>query len=129
MLAANGVKQVASCASADSPNGSSTIGSTSLTTSENNLQFGLVEHNTKTSSTFSIVAPPGGALVAAPAKVPGGLLGLMCPSNVLLVSTLCNEAESNGLNAVTATVQSAGAPSHFSIAAQFQVGSRSSRCP
>lgn len=122
MLAADGVKYAAACASADSPSGSSRIGNTSLTTGQSNLQFGLIENNTTTPSTFSVVAPSAGALVAAPANVPGGLLGLMCPSNVPLITQLCEEAENNGLNAVTATVESAGAPSDFSITAQFAVG-------
>lgn len=61
-------------------------------------------------------------MVSAPAQLPGGLVGLMCPSNVLLVTSLCNEAVNDGLNAVTATVESAGPPSNFSIANQFEVG-------
>jgi hypothetical protein len=122
MLAAGGVKQVALCASADSPSGSSKIGNTSLSTGENNLQFGLVEHNTRSRSSFSVVSPPGGPLVAAPAKVPGGLLGLMCPSNSPVITILCKRAENDGLNAVTATVQSAGTPSHFNFTAQLKVG-------
>jgi hypothetical protein len=122
MLAADGVNQAAACVSADSPSGSSKIGNTSLTTGENNLQLGTVEDNAVTLSTFSVVAPPGGVVVAAPAEVPGGLVGLMCPSNVPLVTSLCNEAVNNGLNAVTATVESAGEPSDFNVAAQFQVG-------
>lgn len=122
MLAADGVTQVAACVSADSPSGSSKIGNTSLTTGESNLQLGTVQDNTVALSTFSVVAPPGGVVVSAPAEVPGGLVGLMCPSNVPLVTSLCNKAVNNGLNAVTATVQSAGTPSDFSVANQFQVG-------
>jgi hypothetical protein len=122
MLAADGVKRVAACGSADSPGGSSKIGNTSLATAHTNLQFGLIENDTVTPSTFSVLQPPGGSVLAAPASVPGGLLGLMCPSQVPLVSALCNEITNSRLNAVTATVQSAGAPSHFNITAQFQVG-------
>lgn len=123
MLAADGVNKVATCGYANSPSGSSTIGKTALKTGQNNLQFGLVENNAVTPSTFTVVPPAGGTLIAAPAKVPGGLLGLMCPSKVPLVTQLCNEIiANNSLNAVTATVQSAGAPTNFNVTAQFEVG-------
>jgi hypothetical protein len=62
-----------------------------------------------------VSAPKGRTLVAAPAEVPGGLVGLMCPSNVLLVTQLCEEATHNDLNNVTAQVRLAGTPTDFSV--------------
>lgn len=122
MLAADGVKVEAFCAAADSPSGSATIGNTTVPTGDTNLQFGVVQNNTTTPSTLTAVAPAGGALKAAPAKVPGGLLGLMCPSNVLVVTLICNGITNSQLNAVTATVQSAGPPSNFNLTASFRQG-------
>jgi hypothetical protein len=122
MLAATGDTTVASCVVSDSPSGSITIGNSTTPTGDANLQFGLFQNNGTSVSTFTVVAPSGGALVAAPAQVPGGLLGIMCPSNIPIVSSLCQQAENNNLNAVTAVVQPAGAPSNLNIPAQFQVG-------
>jgi hypothetical protein len=122
MLAADGITVVAACVVADSPNGSVKIGNTSVTTGDSNLQFGLLQNNATQPSTFSPVAPAGGALVAAPANVPGGLLGLMCPSINPIIMALCNQIVNNQLNTVTAVVQAAGAPSNVSFFAQFSKG-------
>jgi hypothetical protein len=130
MLSATGDTTVASCVVADSPSGSITIGSSTTPTGDANLQFGLFQNNGGSVSTFTPVPPPGGALVAAPAQVPGGLLGIMCPSNIPIVSSLCQQALNNNLlNAVTAVVQPAGAPSNLNIVAQFQVGKPIIRLP
>lgn len=122
MLAATGNATVASCVAANSPSGTFTIGNTTTPTGTSNLQFGLLENNKTSPSTFTAIAPAGGALVAAPAQVPGGVLGLMCPSDIPVVTALCVQAENNSLNAVTAVVEPAGAPSDLNIAAEFQVG-------
>jgi hypothetical protein len=122
MLAATGMATVAACVVADSPRGSVTIGSTTVPTGDSNLQIGLVENNQTTPATFRIISPPGGALAAAPARVPGGLLSILCPSNIPIVSSLCQQAINNNLNAVTAVVQPAGAPSNINIPAQFRAG-------
>jgi hypothetical protein len=71
---------------------------------------------------FTVVSPSGGALVAAPVTVPGGLLGLVCPSNVPVVSAVCAEITSSALNTITAVVQPAGSPSGFSLAAGLSEG-------
>ena len=80
MLAANGTSTIAFCLASDSPSGSVTLGKTTAPTGDVNLQVGLVD-NTST-GTFTVVAPSGGAITAAPVQIPGGLLGLMCPSSI-----------------------------------------------
>ncbi|MGH3390867.1 MAG: hypothetical protein ACRDOO_18535 [Actinomadura sp.] len=118
MLAADGRAAVGLCLVSSSPSGSIKLGNTTATTGNSDLQFGLIS----ASGTFSLVSPSGSGIVAAPAQVPGGLLGLMCPSNVPLVSAVCRQATNNDLNNVTATVQPAGAPSDFDLAAGLSVG-------
>lgn len=118
MLAADGSQSVALCLASSSPSGSIKLGNTTATTGNSDLQFGLLSSG----GAFSLVSPSGGGIVAAPAQVPGGLLGLMCPSNVPLVSAVCRQATNNNLNNVTATVQPAGEPSDFDLAAGLSVG-------
>lgn len=60
--------------------------------------------------------------MTAPAQVPGGLLGIICPSSVPVISGLCSQAANNDLNAVTATVEPAGPLSNFSFVAEINVG-------
>lgn len=114
MLAADGVTIVAGCIAVDSPSGSVKIGSTAVTTGDTNLQLGLLENNSTPASTFSGVSPAGGAIQAAPANVPGGLLGLMCPSSIPAISQICATLVGSPLNTVTAVVQPAGDPSELS---------------
>jgi hypothetical protein len=120
MLAATGTSSIALCVASDSPSGSITIGNVTATTGDVNLQIGLVE-NTST-GTFSVVAPSGGAVVAAPVQIPGGLLGLMCPSDVPAVTAVCDEITDSALNTVTAVVESAGSPSNFNLDAGLSSG-------
>jgi hypothetical protein len=120
MLAATGTTSIAYCVASDSPSGSITIGNITATTGDVNLQIGVVEDTS--TGTFSVVAPSGGAVVAAPVQIPGGLLGLMCPSNVPAVTAVCDEITDSQLNAVTAVVESAGTPSNFSIVAGLSSG-------
>jgi hypothetical protein len=118
MLAATGTTTVDLCLASSSPSGSIKLGNTTATTGAANLQFGVLNE----SSTTSLVAPPGTGIVADPVKIPGGLLGLMCPSDVPVVSQICQAATDNDLNNVFATVQPAGAPSGFDLGAGLGVG-------
>jgi hypothetical protein len=118
MLAATGTTSIAYCNTADSPSGSIKLGSITAATGDSNLQFGLVQ----SSGQYSIVSPSGGAIVAAPAQIPGGLLGLMCPSGIPAVSALCAEITNSSLNTVTAVVQPAGNPSGFNLGAGLSTG-------
>jgi hypothetical protein len=126
MLAATGQApdgngSVPACLAADSPNGSIKIGNTTATTGDSNLQLGLVE-NASTGS-FSLFTPPGGALVGAPAMVPGGLLALMCPASTPPASAICGAVQHNPrVNAVEATAESAGTPSDFNFLAGISTG-------
>lgn len=119
VLGADGVNSDATCVAANSPSGSIKLGSTTATTGNTNLQLGAA----LTGGTDDpLASPSGGALVSNPVEVPGGLLGLMCPSDVPVVSALCHLATDNDLNRVTATVQPAGEPSSFSTAAGLSLG-------
>jgi hypothetical protein len=118
MLAADGATTVDLCLASSSPSGSIKLGNTKAQTKGSNLQFGVLS----ASSTISLVSPPGTGIVADPVNIPGGLLGLMCPSNVPVVSVICQQATDNDLNNVSATVEPAGAPSGFDLAAGLGVG-------
>ncbi|GAA3496958.1 hypothetical protein GCM10019016_040590 [Streptomyces prasinosporus] len=110
MLAADGVDRTPQCVVSTSARGSVKLGRTTVVTGRTNLQFGVVQNADGTSS---VVAPPSGALVADPATVPGGLLGLMCPSDIPVITGICRTLENSGLNRITATMESVGAPYAF----------------
>ena len=113
----------AACVASDSPNGTFKIGQTTVTTGETNLQFGLSGPDPDDPSHGAVVPVPNrGSLVAAPAKVPGGLLGLMCPASNDIVANLCNLVADLDLNKVTATVELAGEPSEFNAAGALGTG-------
>ncbi|WP_210769672.1 hypothetical protein [Qaidamihabitans albus] len=118
MLAADGVRTVAQCLASRSASGTMTIGATTVPTGATDLQFGVV----RTGSTYTVVPPAEGAIVADPVRVPGGLLGLMCPSDIPLISGICRQVENSTLNAVTATVLPAGDPSDFDFFAGLAAG-------
>ncbi|MET8572445.1 hypothetical protein [Streptomyces sp. NPDC004783] len=110
MLAADGLTRTPQCVVSSSPSGSIKLGKTTVTTGRTNLQIGVVQNSDGTSS---VVAPAGGALVADSATVPGGLLGLMCPSNIPVVTAICEQLDDSSLNKITATVESVGTPYAF----------------
>jgi hypothetical protein len=119
MLATDGVNTDPLCVAASSPNGEIKLGNTTATTGNTNLQLGGVSDDGVVSP---LIQPAGGALVSEPVAVPGGLLGLMCPSDIPLVSQLCGTIEGSELNTVTATVAPAGEASNFSINAGLAIG-------
>ncbi|GGZ32888.1 hypothetical protein [Streptomyces poonensis] len=110
MLAADGFDKTPQCVVSTSASGSIKLGKTTVTTGKTNLQVGVVQ-NADGSST--VVAPASGALVADPAKVPGGLLGLMCPSDIPVITGICKTLDDSRLNSITATMESVGAPYAF----------------
>lgn len=120
MLAADGKTEIAICVASHSTSGSIKLGNTEATTTANDLQFGVVRNTATGAST--IVAPEGGALVGAPTEIPGGLLGLMCPADVPVVSGICNQLTDISLNRVVATVEPAGTPRNFDLTAGMQSG-------
>ncbi|GAA2393323.1 hypothetical protein GCM10010420_17730 [Streptomyces glaucosporus] len=110
MLAADGLAQTPQCVVSVSPSGSIKLGKTTVVTGRTNLQMGIVQNSDGTST---VVAPPAGAIIADSATVPGGLLGLMCPSKVPVVTAICEQLANSDLNKITATVESVGAPRDF----------------
>jgi hypothetical protein len=120
MLATDGVSSDPVCIANSSPNGSIKLGNSTQTTGATNLQLGAVADDA--TGEFSLIAPPGGALVSEPVNVEGGLLGLMCPSDIPLVSAICEGLVGSPLNAVTAVVEPAGAPSDFNSGAALSLG-------
>lgn len=119
MLAADGLTSDPACIAANSPSGSIKLGNSTQTTGNTNLQLGATINN---AGQYSLVTPSGGALVAEPVNVEGGLLGLMCPSDIPLVSAICAGLVGSPLNAVTATVEPAGEASNFNPDAAFSAG-------
>jgi hypothetical protein len=120
MLATDGVSSDPACIANSSPNGSIKLGNSTQTTGAANLQLGATINDA--TGAFSLISPPGGGLVAEPVNVEGGLLGLMCPSDIPLVSAICDGLVGSPANAVTATVEPAGEPSNFNRAAALSVG-------
>jgi hypothetical protein len=118
MLAADGTAVSASCLASHSTSGEFTIGGTTLPAGASDLQAGVLNK----SGTYTLVTPAGAGILAEPVQVPGGLLGLMCPSDIPLVSQLCDSVVGSPLNAVTATLEPAGPVRDFNIAAGTGVG-------
>jgi hypothetical protein len=118
MLAADGETVAALCLSSKATTGTFTIGETTLTTGTTDLQAGVLNQ----AGVYSLVAPQGGAVVGAPVDIPGGLLGLMCPSRIPVISDICERVVNSPLNRVTATIQSAGAPRDFNLSAGAGTG-------
>ena len=111
------------CVASDSPSGTFRIGKTSVTTGETNLQFGVSGQDPADPTHGLVVPVPNrGSLVAAPAKVPGGLLGLICPSGNDLVANLCNSIGDSTPNKVVASVELAGEPSEFNASGALSTG-------
>src|ERR1044072_5324317 len=84
---------------ADPANGTITLGSTTMPVGAVRLQFGALNQ----SGAYSLVQPTAGGLSGDPITVPGGLLGLMCPSDIPVISDTCEAVEGSTLNTVTAT--------------------------
>jgi hypothetical protein len=118
MLAADGTTVAALCLSSKASSGTFTIGATTLTTGSTDLQLGVLNRG----GTYTTVAPKDGAIVGDPVDIPGGLLGLMCPSSIPFVTAICVQLANNPLNRVTATIQSAGAPTDFNLGAGTGTG-------
>jgi DNA-binding beta-propeller fold protein YncE len=96
MLSTDGVNAIGFCLASNSTHGSIKIGNLATqTTGNTNLQAGVVVEG----STFTIVPPSGGALVADPVDIPNTPVGT-----------------------VTAVTQSAGTPSDFDLLAGIQTG-------
>lgn len=110
MLAADGFARTPQCVVSTSASGTIKLGKTTVVTGRTNLQIGVVQNADGTSS---VVAPPSGALVAESATVPGGLLGMMCPSDIPVITSICRTLENSSLNKITATMESVGAPYAF----------------
>jgi hypothetical protein len=122
MLAADGQTSIAFCNSNISPNGSLTIDKLTYPTGESNSQFGLIS-----SSGFTVISPAGGAQVSAPAVLPGGLQGLVCPSDSRSARWICKRhgegllhAGDGRFNTVTATLMGAGELSNFNLFAGLE---------
>ncbi|MFI7340268.1 hypothetical protein ACIBUY_20325 [Streptomyces sp. NPDC050085] len=120
MLAADGKVNTAICISSSSASGSIKLGNTTVPTGRTDLQAGVVTHNDGTST---VVSPAGGALIADPAQLPGGLLGLMCPDDdIPVISDLCAKITNADLNRVDATVESVNTPTDFQLLAGIMQG-------
>lgn len=120
MLAADGRTLIPTCVSSYSPSGSIKLGKTTTPTTWTDLQFGVVQNTVE--KTFTVVPAPAGSLLAAPAEIPGGLLGLACPPDVPVVTGICELLTDNSLNRVIAKVESAGSPRDYDLTAGYGNG-------
>ncbi|WP_415951420.1 hypothetical protein [Streptomyces sp. KLOTTS4A1] len=119
MLATDGLAQVPQCVVSHSAGGSIKLGNTTVTTGATNLQFGVVQNS---DGTNTVVAPPAGSIIADSAYVPGGMLGLMCPSDIPVISYICGQIENGAVNGIEATVESVGTPSDYNQVAAILTG-------
>ncbi|SCF70999.1 hypothetical protein [Streptomyces sp. Ncost-T10-10d] len=119
MLAADGATDTATCVSSHSASGSIKLGNTVVPVGASDLQIGVVTHP---GGGATVVSPQGGALIADSAQIPGGLLGLMCPSDIPVITGICNQLTDNSLNRVTATIESVNNPSGFQLLAGTTTG-------
>jgi hypothetical protein len=120
MEAADGVNIYDVCVDSNSTSGSITLGDTTVTLGDSDLQDGVLVNTNETAASgerWTTVDPSGGAVVAPSETVPGGLLGLMCPSDIILVTALCDDITDSALNTVTATIEPAGSTSDFRLGA------------
>ena len=118
MLAADGSTVIAACLGGGAPSGTITMGSTTMAVGAVNMQFGAVNQG----GAYSLVQPASGGLSGDPIIVPGGLLGLMCPSNIPVISSICDTVVGSPLNVVTATLEPAGPVTDFNLAAAVGTG-------
>lgn len=118
MLAADGTTVIAACLSGSSTGGSIQLGGTTLPMGAVSLQYGALNRG----GTYSLVVPGNGGISGTPITVPGGILGLMCPSNIPVISQICDAVEGSSLNTITASLEPAGAPANFDLAAATTVG-------
>jgi len=110
------------CIAANSPSGSIKLGKLEAqATGATNLQTG----GQVAGGEVTLVDGVGGTVISDPVKVKGGLLNISCGSgnDPLGIRAICRTLlEDNVLNKVTATVESAGAPTDFNIIAGLLVG-------
>ncbi|MFB7918790.1 hypothetical protein [Streptomyces sp. NPDC056061] len=119
MLAADGSDNTAVCVSSHSASGSIKLGNSVVPVGASDLQVGVITHPGGGST---VVSPAGGALVADSAQIPGGLLGLMCPNDIPVITGICNQITNASLNRVTATIESVDNPSDFQLMAGVTTG-------
>ncbi len=118
MRAADGSAVIAACLGGGSPGGSITMGSTTMSVGAVDMQFGVLNQG----GTYSLVQPASGGLSGDPIVVPGGLLGLMCPSSIPVISDICDAVVGSPLNVVTATLEPAGPATDFDLGAAVTTG-------
>jgi hypothetical protein len=103
------------CGHSETTGGSITLGNSTAPLTNNPDTVDLAGYrplSRPTTQQLAVVLPTNGALFGGPAQpVPGGLLGLMCPSAIPAVSALCLEATTNpDLAGVTASLVLAAPP-------------------
>jgi hypothetical protein len=118
MLAADGEANIALCLAVNARSGSITIGNLTVATEDTNTQLGISRSSVTGSST--VVAQTGGALVAKPIEIPGGLRAMICPSLTRFAHGICRN-NGRGINTVTATLVSAGEPYNFDLFAGIEL--------
>lgn len=118
MLAADGSAVISACLGGGAPSGTITMGSTTMSVGAVRLQFGVLNRG----GAYSLVSPASGGMSGDPITVPGGLLGLMCPSNIPVISQICRTVVDSPLNTVTATLEPAGPATDFDLTAAVVTG-------
>ncbi len=101
----------AACIAAVAEGGSIKLGKIQTTLGPQTTSMAIFDTPQNPGVPKTIGALNGKTVNARPARVPGGMLGLVCkgdPGNV--ITQICKTIENNGLNRVTATAVSAGRP-------------------
>ncbi|CAM5575949.1 hypothetical protein STENM223S_04782 [Streptomyces tendae] len=111
MLAADGFEKTPQCVVSTSAGGSVKLGDTTVVTGKHQVSRSA---SSRTPTAPAVWWPrPAARWSPKPATVPGGLLGLMCPSAIPVITGLCESLENSSLNKITATMESVGAPYDF----------------
>lgn len=118
MLAADGSAVIATCMAGIIPSGTIKLGNETMPVGGVNFSFGLLN----TDGVVTVVPPANGGLTGDPVTVPGGMLGLMCPSDIPIISDICDAVVGSPLNTVTATMEAAGPPRDFDLGAAATIG-------
>jgi hypothetical protein len=118
MLAADGDTVISACLGGGAPGGEITLGGTTMSVGAVRLQFGVLNRG----GAYSLVQPASGGLSGDSITVPGGMLGLMCPSDIPLISQICDAVVGIPLNTVTATLEPAGPARDFDLSAAVSTG-------
>ncbi len=128
MLATNAEEGNASiCLAVNSKSGSLKLGNLSLKLGQTDTQMGVFGRESE--FLFLPIPQDGSTIVTSPIEIPGGLAGLVCPKGQDFKGDICKTSRPARLNRVTATLESAGTATNFSLFGALTLGERTMTLP